>query len=104
MASNYANKWLVRYYPLKAYNKLDIWNLEVIDIRNPISHSYQKEVMNAVSEYERIKEEYGWNNSVDGSIIIGNDCEWFLFEGNSIDTVLYNYSVKRTERMKNSGT
>jgi len=99
MRGEFKGKWLVRYYPVRIYNKLDIWNLEVIDIPNPISRAYQEEAMNAYNEYEKIKDEYGFGNSVDGKIVIGNDCEWLLTNaGNGIDKVLLIFSERRRER------
>lgn len=67
------SKYLVRYYPKKPYDSLNVWNLDILNIRNPESAFYRDEVLAAYSQYEKARDltsgkDGSWVKDIDGSL------------------------------------
>lgn len=98
----HAGMYLVRYYPTKPNDKLDIWNLEAMDIPKPVSKAYQNEVKYTLEEYEKIRDD---KLKKDGELIFGNECEWLLVKScENIGQAIWIFTnVKKNKGGRNNG-
>lgn len=64
MPKQFKGKYLVRFNRTKPYDKIDIWNLEVLDIANPVSTAYRDEVLYAYKDFEKLKDDLGTSKNI----------------------------------------
>ena len=64
MPKQFKGKYLVRFNRTKPYDKIDIWNLEVLDIANPVSTAYRDEVLYAYKDFEKLKDALGTSENI----------------------------------------
>ena len=77
MANQFRNRYLCKYFKDGTDKKFEILHLETIDISNPRSEYYQKEVLNELKEYERVKLS---GNLMPNGIIFHENCYYLVTE------------------------
>lgn len=75
--NQFRDKYLLRYTARKPYDKVEIWDLEIIDIPNPASTYYKNEVLSLYNRYEGIKNH---QKCKDGDLIYGDEAYWMCLE------------------------
>lgn len=72
--------YLLRYYPKKSSDYLDVRNLDILKVRNPLSGYYRDEVLNMLKEYEEL-ERSSCEKSDEGIIFAKDGSVWWKAEG-----------------------
>ena len=78
MPKQFKGKYLVKVNHTKPYDKIDIWNLEVLDIPNPVSPAYRDEVLYAYKDFENIIDTKEFNANLKVSFDDFNNVKWYL--------------------------
>lgn len=68
------NEYLIYFYPIEPNAQLRIWQLDALNVDNPVSKNYKEEVQYWYDTYKVAKERFSYRN--DNGIFAYNNSWW----------------------------